>query len=49
MTSRWAAAPVVRGLGVDWGYHPAQDLHAAGAADVAQDANHLWRLLHDGA
>jgi len=39
----------VRGLGVDWGYHPAQDLHAAGAADVAQDANHLWRLLHDGA
>lgn len=39
----------VRGLGVNWGYHPPDDLLAAGAAGVAQDADHLWRLLHDGA
>jgi len=39
----------VRALGVDWGYHEAADLVEAGAAAVARDAEHLYRLLHPGA
>lgn len=38
----------VRALGVDWGYHDASELHGAGAAGVAADADELWRLLHGG-
>ena len=36
----------VRSIGVDWGYHDAHELLAAGAADVAADADHLLALLH---
>jgi phosphoglycolate phosphatase len=36
-----------RALGVAWGYHPAEALAAAGAADVAQDCAHLARALDD--
>jgi phosphoglycolate phosphatase len=35
----------VRALGVDWGYHDADDLLEAGAAAVARDAAHLKALL----
>ncbi len=36
----------VRAVGVDWGYHEAAELVAAGAVGVARDSEHLWRLLH---
>lgn len=36
----------VRSIGVDWGYHDTQELIDAGAADVADDANHLLALLN---
>ncbi len=36
----------VRAIGVDWGYHPAADLLAAGAAAVARDTAELETLLH---
>lgn len=39
------AAAGVRAIGVDWGYHPAEELVAAGAAAVARDCAHLARLL----
>jgi phosphoglycolate phosphatase len=39
------AAAGVAAIGVDWGYHPAEDLRAAGAIDVARDAAHLEALL----
>lgn len=35
----------VRALGVEWGYHEAHELRAAGAAAVASDPMHLERLL----
>lgn len=35
----------VRALGVEWGYHEAHELRAAGAAAVASDPAHLERLL----
>jgi phosphoglycolate phosphatase len=35
----------VRAIGVDWGYHEAHELVAAGAAGVALDAAHLKDLL----
>lgn len=40
------AAAGVRAIGVDWGYHDAPELAAAGAAAVARDAAHLHALLH---
>jgi phosphoglycolate phosphatase len=36
----------VRAIGVDWGYHEADELLAAGAAAVARDAADLRALLH---
>lgn len=36
----------VRPLGVDWGYHAAAELRAAGAVAVARDAAELAALLH---
>lgn len=36
----------VRSIGVDWGYHEADELIEAGAAAVAMDAGHLQDLLH---
>lgn len=42
-----ACAAGVTGFGVDWGYHPAKDLHAAGAALVAPDYAALTRALLD--
>jgi len=35
----------VRAIGVEWGYHEAHELHAAGAQAVASDPAHLERLL----
>jgi phosphoglycolate phosphatase len=35
----------VRAIGVDWGYHTAQELREAGAAAVARDPVHLKELL----
>src|SRR3546814_6453894 len=35
----------VRALGVEWGYHEAQELRAAGAQAVASDPVHLERQL----
>jgi phosphoglycolate phosphatase len=35
----------VRAIGVDWGYHEADELIEAGAAAVARDAAHLKALL----
>jgi phosphoglycolate phosphatase len=35
----------VRALGVSWGYHPAEDLHAAGAHAVADHPRELMELL----
>lgn len=35
----------VRAIGVDWGYHTADQLRAAGAADVARSPSHLLELL----
>ncbi|MFN7174750.1 MAG: hypothetical protein ACK4MT_08620, partial [Thermaurantiacus tibetensis] len=40
-----AVAAGVRALGVDWGYHEAAELRAAGAAAVARDAAELLALL----
>ncbi len=40
-----AAAAGVRSLGVDWGYHEAAELLAAGAESVAADPAHLEELL----
>jgi phosphoglycolate phosphatase len=40
-----AVSAGVRGLGVDWGYHTAQELVAAGAEAVAADPAHLRELL----
>lgn len=42
-----ARAAGVTGFGVDWGYHPAQALHAAGAALVAADYASLTDALLD--
>ncbi len=36
----------VTGIGVDWGYHEAHELLGAGAADVANDADHLLAILN---
>jgi len=36
----------VTAIGVDWGYHDAQELLESGAASVAMDATHLKALLH---
>ncbi|MDS9466390.1 HAD-IA family hydrolase [Paracoccus sp. MBLB3053] len=42
-----ARAAGVAGFGVDWGYHPAEDLRGAGAGLVAQDYPALTQaLLH---
>jgi phosphoglycolate phosphatase len=35
----------VRALGVSWGYHPAEDLHAAGAHSVADHPRELMERL----
>lgn len=35
----------VRAIGVDWGYHTAEELRAAGADEVATDMAHLESLL----
>ena len=40
-----AQAAGVRAIGVDWGYHSADELHAAGAQAVARDPAHLGELL----
>lgn len=40
-----AVSAGVRAIGVDWGYHDAAELHAAGAAAVARDPVHLRELL----
>jgi phosphoglycolate phosphatase len=40
-----AQAAGVRAIGVDWGYHSADELHAAGAQAVARDPAHLGGLL----
>jgi phosphoglycolate phosphatase len=36
----------VRAIGVDWGYHEADELLAAGAIGVARDAAHMQGLIH---
>ncbi|OSZ69005.1 haloacid dehalogenase [Sphingomonas sp. IBVSS1] len=36
----------VTGIGVDWGYHEADELIEAGAAHVARDADHLLAILN---
>lgn len=36
----------VRAIGVDWGYHEADELIDAGAAHVARDADHLLAILN---
>lgn len=36
----------VKSIGVDWGYHDAHELIGAGAAAVAEDADHLLALLN---
>jgi phosphoglycolate phosphatase len=36
----------VKSIGVDWGYHDAHELIDAGAAHVADDADHLLVLLN---
>ena len=36
----------VKSIGVDWGYHDAHELIDAGAAHVADDADHLLALLN---
>jgi phosphoglycolate phosphatase len=41
-----ARAAGVRALGVSWGYHPAEELLAAGAQAVADSAAQLEELLH---
>ena len=40
-----ARAAGVRGIGVSWGYHPPEELTAAGAVAVAGDAGVLFDLL----
>ncbi|MDP3676056.1 MAG: HAD-IA family hydrolase [Novosphingobium sp.] len=40
-----ARAAGVRGIGVSWGYHPPEELTAAGAQAVATDADSLFDLL----
>lgn len=40
-----AGAASVRGLGVGWGYHAPEELHAAGAASVAMDSAELARHI----
>ncbi|MDP3378967.1 MAG: HAD hydrolase-like protein, partial [Brevundimonas sp.] len=35
-------AAAVRPIGVDWGYHDAEELHAAGAASVAFSMDELY-------
>lgn len=42
-----ARAAGLTGFGVDWGYHPAPALHAAGAALVAADYAQLTQALLD--
>lgn len=44
---RMAANAGVRGLGVDWGYHPREELMASGAHAVADTYAHLAELLLD--
>ena len=41
-----AAAAGVRAMGVDWGYHTAQELLEAGAEAVAASPEHLQELLN---
>lgn len=36
----------VTGIGVDWGYHEADELIEAGAAQVARDTEHLLAILN---
>ena len=40
-----ASAAGVRALGVDWGYHTAEELRQAGAEAVARDPAHLKELI----
>ena len=40
-----AANARMRALGVDWGYHPAGDLLAAGAEQIALEARHITEHL----
>ena len=40
-----AGAAGVRGIGVDWGYHEGEELRAAGAIGVAQDAAALQAMI----
>ena len=46
---RMAANAGVRGLGVVWGYHPREELVAAGAHAIADTYAHLGELLLDEA
>ena len=46
--ARWVAMAVnagVRAIGVNWGYHCAEELIEAGAEVVARDPAHLKELL----
>jgi phosphoglycolate phosphatase len=40
-----AANSGMRALGVDWGYHPAEELMAAGAEMVASEPRHITEHL----
>lgn len=40
-----ARAARVRAIGVSWGYHGPEELHASGAQDVAGDVAHLATML----
>lgn len=42
-----AKAAQVRGIGVAWGYHPPEDLSAAGAVAIAEDFADLYDLIRD--
>jgi phosphoglycolate phosphatase len=44
-----AVAAGVRPIGVDWGYHPAEELRAAGAAALLESFPEVLTLLQDGA
>jgi phosphoglycolate phosphatase len=38
----------VSAIGVDWGYHTAEELLEAGANAIARDFPHLMTLLREG-
>lgn len=40
-----AKAAQVRGIGVGWGYHPPEHLHAAGAIAIADDFAELYDII----